>query len=47
MEFDSINYPITPDTNQDIQTKSLRNNVTISDSNLNCNFLYGGWPINW
>ena len=29
MEFDSVNYPITPDTNQDIQTKDLRYNVTI------------------
>jgi hypothetical protein len=29
MEFDSINYPITPDTNQDIQEKDLRYNVTI------------------
>ena len=24
MEFDSINYSTTPDTNQDIQTKSLK-----------------------
>lgn len=42
MDFDSVNYPITPDTNQDIQTKDLSCNVTISYSNLNCNFLYGG-----
>lgn len=29
MEFDSVNYPITPDTNQDIQEKDLGYNVTI------------------
>ena len=29
MEFDSIDYPITPDTNQDIQEKDLRYNITI------------------
>ena len=29
MEFGSVNYPITPDTNQDIQTKDLRYNITI------------------
>ena len=29
MEFGSVNYPITPDTNQDIQTKNLRYNITI------------------
>ena len=29
MEFDTINYPITPDTNQDIQTKDLSCNITI------------------
>ena len=29
MEFDSINYPITLDTNQDIQEKDLRYNITI------------------
>ena len=29
MEFDSINYPITPDTNQDIQIKDLSYNITI------------------
>ena len=34
MEFDSINYPITPDTNQDIQEKDLRYNVTIVKGNL-------------
>ena len=34
MEFDSINYPITPDTNQDIQEKDLRYNITIVKDNL-------------
>ena len=34
MEFDSINYPITLDTNQDIQEKDLRYNVTIVKGNL-------------
>lgn len=29
MGFDSINYSITPDTNQDIQEKDLGYNVTI------------------
>ena len=29
MEFDSINYSITPDTNQDIQKKDLRYNQTV------------------
>ena len=29
MEFDSIDYPITPDTNQDIQEKDLRYNQTV------------------
>ena len=29
MEFDSIDYSTTPDTNQDIQTKSLKYNQTI------------------
>lgn len=44
MEFDFINYSITPAANQDIEEKDLRYNVTIDDSNFNCNFLYGGWP---
>ena len=34
MEFDSINYPITLDTNQDIQEKDLGYNVTIVKGNL-------------
>lgn len=34
MEFDSVNYSITPDTNQDIQTKDLSYNVTIVKGNL-------------
>ena len=34
MEFDTINYPITPDTNQDIQEKDLRYTVTIFKDNL-------------
>lgn len=34
MEFDSIDYSITPDTNQDIQTKDLRYNVTIVKGDL-------------
>ena len=29
MEFDSIDYSITLDTNQDIQEKDLRYNITI------------------
>ena len=33
MELDTIKYPITPDTNQDIQTKSLRYNETVYISN--------------
>lgn len=34
MEFDSINYTITPDANQDIQEKDLSYNVTIVKDNL-------------
>jgi hypothetical protein len=34
MEFDSVNYSITPDTNQDIQEKDLGYNVTIVKGNL-------------
>lgn len=34
MEFDSIDYSIMPDTNQDIQEKDLRYNVTIVKGNL-------------
>lgn len=34
MEFDSINYPITFDTNQDIQEKDLSYNVTIIKDSL-------------
>lgn len=34
MEFDSANYPITLDTNQDIQEKDLSYNVTIVKDSL-------------
>lgn len=34
MEFDSANYSITPNTNQDIQEKDLGYNVTIIKGNL-------------
>lgn len=34
MEFDSVNYPITPAANQDIQEKDLGYNVTIVKGNL-------------
>ena len=34
MEFDSIDCSITPDTNQDIQEKDLRYNVTIVKDSL-------------
>ena len=34
MEFDTIDYPITSDTNQDIQTKDLSCNVTIVKDSL-------------
>lgn len=32
MEFDSIDYSITPDTNQDIQRKSLKYNQIMETS---------------
>lgn len=41
MEFDSIDYPITPDTNQDIQTKDLSYNVTIVKDSLYSIFFTG------
>lgn len=41
MEFDSANYSITPDTNQDVQEKDLRYNVTIVKDNLYLNFFTG------
>lgn len=46
MEFDSIDYPITPDTNQDIQEKDLGYNVTIVKDSLYSIFLYGGIRMN-
>ena len=46
MEFDSANYSIAPDTNQDIQTKDLSCNITIVKDSFQSISFTGGIRMN-